>query len=146
MTSSRRSSLFGSLFWFLFVSSQCWHGLIGGFLDAAVRRLAPDRGRSGPDQGAIPLDYKTATNLGVIDADFVSYGSYGELQIWSTTTLEAKPCLAMVAEDRIIMVRCSAPSLDPVADLDFRPTCSHPRRPVSRSHRGGTPRRPNGGS
>ena len=84
-----------------------------------VAQLAP---QADPDQGAIPLDDEAATTMGgVTDADFVSYGSYGELQVWSTTTPEAKPCLAIVAENRIIMVRCSAPSLDPVADLDFPP-------------------------
>ncbi|WP_421742049.1 hypothetical protein [Cellulomonas sp.] len=85
---------------------------------APVAQLTP---QADPDQGAIPLDDETATNLGVTEADFVSYGSYGALQVWSATTPEAKRCLAMVAENRIIMVRCSAPSLDPVADLDFPP-------------------------
>lgn len=84
----------------------------------AVAQLMP---QSDPDQGVIPLDDENAANLGVTDADFVSYGSYGELQIWSTTTPEAKRCLAIVAENRIVMVRCSAPSLDPVADVDFPP-------------------------
>ena len=82
-----------------------------------VAQLTP---QADPAQGAIPLDDETAANMGgVTEADFVSYGSYGELQIWSTTTPEAKRCLAMVAENRIIMVRCAAPTFDPVADLDF---------------------------
>jgi hypothetical protein len=81
-----------------------------------VAQLTP---QTDPDQGAIPLDEETATNFGVTEADFVSYGSYGELQIWSATTREAKRCLAMVAENRIIMVRCAAPTFDPVADVDF---------------------------
>jgi hypothetical protein len=81
-----------------------------------VAQLTP---QADPDQGAIPLDDETAANFGVTEADFVSYGSYGELQVWSMTTPEAKRCLAMAAENAIIMVRCAAPTLDPVADLDL---------------------------
>jgi len=81
-----------------------------------VAQLTP---QDDPDQGAIPLDDETAANYDVTEDDFESYGSYGELQIWRMTTSEAKRCLAVVAEDRIIMVRCSAPTLDPVADLDL---------------------------
>lgn len=81
-----------------------------------VAQLTP-QGR--PDQGSIAVDDETAVLWGVTVADFVSYGSYGELQIWSTTMPEAKRCLAVVEENRIIMGRCSAPTLDPVADVDF---------------------------
>jgi hypothetical protein len=83
-----------------------------------VAQLTPQADPAQP----IPLDDEPAANMGgVTEDDFVSYGSYGELQIWSTTTPQAKRCLAVVMENRIIMVRCAAPTFAPVADLDFPP-------------------------
>jgi hypothetical protein len=83
-----------------------------------VAQLTP-QGR--PDQGSIPVDDETAVAWGVTVADFVSYGSYGELQIWSTTKPEAKRCLAVVAENHISVFNCAAPSLDTIADFDSDP-------------------------
>lgn len=85
-----------------------------------------------PDQGSIPVDDETAVAWGVTVADFVSYGSYGELQIWSTTKPEAKRCLAVVAEHHISVFNCTAPSLDTIANSTETPPGSHGRRPVSR--------------
>ena len=81
-----------------------------------------------PASGPIPLDEETAVNWGVTEADFVSYGSYGALQIWSTTKPEAKRCLAVVVENRISVFRCAAPSLDTIVDFDIDPNLV-PRAP-----------------
>ncbi|GAA3212864.1 hypothetical protein [Microbacterium terregens] len=72
-------------------------------------------------QGSIPLDEETARDWGVTEADFVSYGSYGDLQIWVTTKPENKRCLAVVAENHISMFRCVAPTFDTIADFDVDP-------------------------
>ena len=54
-------------------------------------------------------------------ADFVSYGSYGPLQIWSTTKLENQRCIAVVIENHISVFECTAPSVDTIADYNIEP-------------------------
>ncbi|WP_341996871.1 hypothetical protein MRBLWH7_003533 [Microbacterium sp. LWH7-1.2] len=52
-------------------------------------------------------------------SDFVSHGSYGALELWSATTTEPQDtrCLAIVSEDRVSVFRCSAPTIDTIADF-----------------------------
>ncbi|MCR2784009.1 MULTISPECIES: hypothetical protein [unclassified Microbacterium] len=88
-----------------------------------VAQLAPQTDSA---QGTIPLDDEIARNWGVTEADFVSHGSYGDLQIWSTTAPEAKRCLAVVVENRISVFNCAAPTLDTIADFDIDPNLVPP--------------------
>ncbi|MBB2924089.1 hypothetical protein [Cellulomonas cellasea] len=90
-----------------------------------VAQLTP-QGR--PDPGSIPADDESAVAWGVTVADFVSYGSYGDLQVWGTTEPEAKRCIAVVVERHISVMSCAAPSLDTIADFDIDPD-SVPRAP-----------------
>ena len=59
-------------------------------------------------------------------ADFVSYGSYGPLQIWSTTKLENQRCIAVVIENHISVFECTAPSVDTIADYNIDPNMLPP--------------------
>lgn len=64
--------------------------------------------------------------FGLTADDFVSHGSYGALGLWSTTELDTKRCLAVVAEGRVSLFRCSAPTLDTIADFDIEPALVPP--------------------
>ena len=75
--------------------------------------------------GSFSVD-EDVESFGLAAADFVSHGSYGVLELWSTTEPEAKRCLAVVAEDRVSMFRCSAPTLDTIADFDIEPSLVPP--------------------
>jgi hypothetical protein len=59
-------------------------------------------------------------------ADFVTYGSYGPLQIWSTTKLENKRCIAVVGDNHISVFECTAPSVDTIADFNIEPNLLPP--------------------
>ncbi|MET4639488.1 hypothetical protein [Mycetocola sp. 2940] len=54
-------------------------------------------------------------------ADFVSYGAYGPLQIWSTTNLENKRCIAVVRENHISVFECTTPPAETIADYSLGP-------------------------
>lgn len=66
--------------------------------------------------------------LGLTAADFISHGSYGALEVWSTTTTEPEDlrCLAIVAEGRVSLFRCSAPTFDTIADFNIEPSLVPP--------------------
>ncbi len=93
----------------------------------SVAQLTP---QGPPDQGSIPVDDETAVAWDVTVADFVSYGSYGPLEIWSTTKPEGKRCLAVVGvgDNHISVFRCTAPSVDTIADFNIDPSVV-PRAP-----------------
>ena len=50
-----------------------------------VAQLTP---QGQPENASIPVDDEVPVRYGLTVADFVSYGSYGPLRIWSTTKLE----------------------------------------------------------
>jgi hypothetical protein len=83
-----------------------------------VARLTP-QGQPGP--ASIPVDDDVPVRYGLTVADFVSYGAYGPLQIWSTTKLENQRCIAVLHEDHISVFECTAPSVDTIADIDMDP-------------------------
>jgi len=74
-----------------------------------------------PANASVPADDEVPARYDLTVADFVSYGSYGPLQIWSTTKLENKRCIAVVLENHISVFECTAPSVDTIADMDIDP-------------------------
>ncbi|WP_426324035.1 LamG-like jellyroll fold domain-containing protein [Microbacterium sp. E-13] len=88
-----------------------------------VAHLTP-QGQPGP--ASIPPDDDIPVTYDLTVADFVSYGSYGPLQIWSTTELENKRCLAVVIENHISVFECTAPSTDTIADYNIEPNLIPP--------------------
>ena len=93
-----------------------------------VAQLTP---QGQPESASIPVDDEVPVRNGLTVADFVSYGSYGPLRIWSTTKLENERCIAVV---RGITSRCSSARRllsTPSPITTSMPTSSHPRRPVS---------------
>ena len=84
----------------------------------AVAQLTP---QGQPGSASIPVDDDVPVRYGLTVADFVSYGSYGPLQIWSTTKLENKRCIAVVGENHISVFECTAPSVDTIADYNIDP-------------------------
>ncbi|WP_243076694.1 hypothetical protein [Microbacterium sp. SS28] len=88
-----------------------------------VAQLTP-QGSPGP--ASIPVDDGILVAYGLTVADFVSYGAYGPLQVWSTTKLENKRCLAEVIEDHISVFECTAPSVDTIADFNIEPNLLPP--------------------
>ena len=83
-----------------------------------VARLAAE---SDSAPGDIPIDEEVATEWEVTDADFVSYGSYGSAEIWSTTTPAAKRCLGVVVAGDTWMFSCTAPTFETIVDIDINP-------------------------
>ncbi len=83
-----------------------------------VAQLTP---QGQPANASIPADDEVPVKYDVTVADFVSYGSYGPLQIWSTTKLENKRCIAVVIAHHISVFECTAPSVDTIADYDIDP-------------------------
>jgi hypothetical protein len=81
-----------------------------------------------PAQGSIPVDDEAAVVWDVTVDDFVSYGSFGPLEIWSTTKPEGLRCIAVVGENHISVFRCTAPSVDTIADFNIDPNVV-PRAP-----------------
>jgi len=80
------------------------------------------------DRGSIPVDEEAAQtfeSVEVTQADFVSHGSYGALDIWSATTPE-KNCLALVAGDHVSVFHCTEPTFDTIADFDIEPNLVPP--------------------
>jgi hypothetical protein len=88
-----------------------------------VARLAA---QAGPAQGAVPIEKEIAEEWDVTDADFVSYGSYGAAELWSTTTPGAKRCLGVVVHGSTWVFGCTAPTFDTVADIDIDPNLVPP--------------------
>jgi hypothetical protein len=84
----------------------------------AVARLTP---QGQPGSASIPADDNVPVKYDLTVADFVSYGAYGPLQIWSTTKLENKRCIAVVRETHISVFECTAPSVDTIADYMLGP-------------------------
>jgi hypothetical protein len=85
-----------------------------------VARLTPQT----DTQGSIPVDEEAAGTFeiyGVTEADFVSHGSYGALEAWSTTKGAESRCLALVIENHISVLNCTAPTLDTIADFNIDP-------------------------
>ncbi|MFC5931149.1 hypothetical protein D6T64_13485 [Cryobacterium melibiosiphilum] len=83
-----------------------------------VAQLTP---QGQPGKASIPVDDEVPVRYDLTVADFVSYGSYGPLQIWSTTKLENKRCIAVVLENHISVFECTAPSVDTIADYNIEP-------------------------
>jgi len=83
-----------------------------------VAQLTP---QGQPGNASIPVDDEVPVRYDLTVADFVSYGSYGPLQIWSTTKLENKRCMAVVVENHISVFECTAPSVDTIADYNIGP-------------------------
>lgn len=81
-----------------------------------VARLTP-QGQPGP--ASIPANDEVPVRYGLTVTDFVSYGAYGPLQIWSTTKLENQRCIAVLHEKHISVFECTAPSVDTIADIDM---------------------------
>jgi hypothetical protein len=81
-----------------------------------VAQLTP---QGQPESASIPATDDVPVRYGLTVADFVSYGSYGPLRIWSTTKLENQRCLAVVRETHISVFECTAPSVDTIADYNL---------------------------
>jgi len=81
-----------------------------------VAQLTP---QGQPANASIPVDDEVPVRYGLTVADFVSYGAYGPLQIWSTTKLENQRCIAVLHENHISVFECTAPSVDTIADIDM---------------------------
>ncbi|WP_104165287.1 hypothetical protein [Cryobacterium sp. N22] len=90
------------------------------------RPVAQLTAQSDPTPAAVPIDKEVAQEWGVTNAHFVSYGSYGAAEIWSTTTPGAKRCLAVVVEDHTWMFRCTPPTFDTIAEIDIDPVLVPP--------------------
>lgn len=102
--------------------------IIGYVVDEAsepqpVAQLTQDDSK----EGSFGID-EDVESFGLTAADFVSHGSYGALEAWSTTKPADKRCLAIVAEGRVSLFRCSAPTFDTIADFDIEPSLV-PRAP-----------------
>jgi hypothetical protein len=61
-----------------------------------------------------------------MDADYVSYGSYGAAEIWSTTTPGPKQCLGVVVHGSTWRFFCTATTIDTIADIDIDPNLVPP--------------------
>jgi hypothetical protein len=99
-----------------------------------VAQLTP---QGQPESASIPVDDEVPVRYGLTVADFVSYGSYGPLRIWSTTKLENERCIAVVRGTHISVFECTAPSVDTIADYNldaeqFPPTPSGELTPYVR--------------
>lgn len=84
-----------------------------------TRPVAQLTAQGQPDPDSISADDEGLVEVGLTAADFVSYGSYGELEIWGTSELDANGfrCLAVIAEGHISMHRCAPPTLDTILDF-----------------------------
>lgn len=89
---------------------------------SASRPVAQLTAQGTPAEGSIRPDDETAVDYGLTPADFTSYGSYGVLEIWGTTQVSDKRCIAVVVESHISVFDCAAPSLDTIADFDIDPS------------------------
>lgn len=101
---------------------------VGMFVDESnqptpVAQLTP---QGQPGNASIPVDDEVVARYDLTIADFVSYGSYGPLEIWSTTKLENKRCIAVVVESHISVFECTAPSVDTIADFNIDPNMIPP--------------------
>lgn len=88
-----------------------------------VTQLTP---QGQPGIASIPVDDDVPVRYDLTVEDFVSYGSYGPLQIWSTTKPENKRCIAVVIENHISVFECTAPSVDTIADFNIDPNLIPP--------------------
>lgn len=83
------------------------------------RPVAQLAAQLGTAQGAVPIDEESAREWDVTNATFVSHGSYGAAEIWTTTTPGAKQCLAVVVGAETWRFNCTAPTIDTIADIDI---------------------------
>ena len=95
---------------------------IGVFVDDEPDRAEPvaqltPQGQ--PANASVPVDDEALVRYDLTVADFVSYGAYGPLQIWSTTRLENQRCIAVLRENHISVFECTAPSVDTIADYNM---------------------------
>lgn len=69
-------------------------------------------------EGSFEID-EDVEFFGLTASDFVSHGAYGALELWSATTMTPSDarCLAIVSENRVSVFRCSAPTIDTIADF-----------------------------
>ena len=81
-----------------------------------VARLAAQGGLT---ERPIQIDEEFAKSWGWNGADFVSHGTYGEAEIWSTTTLGPKHCLVVIVGGGTWRFTCTSPTLDATADIDI---------------------------
>jgi hypothetical protein len=78
-------------------------------------------------EGSVPIDRGTALEWDATDsADYVSYGSYGAAEIWSTTTTGPRQCLGVVVHGSTWRFFCTATTLDTIADIDIDPNLVPP--------------------
>ena len=102
---------------------------IGVFVDdewnpaKPVAQLTP---QGQPGNASLLIDDDVPVRYDLTVADFVSYGAYGPLQIWSTTKLENKRCIAVVGDNHISVFECTAPSVDTIADYNIEPNLIPP--------------------
>jgi hypothetical protein len=97
---------------------------IGVFVDDEPDRAEPVAqltAQGQPGSASIPADDNVPVRYDLTVADFVSYGAYGPLQIWSTTKLENRRCIAVVGDNHISVFECTAPSVDTIADYILGP-------------------------
>lgn len=52
--------------------------------------------------------------------------SRGPLQIWGTTQVENKRCIAVVGGNHISVFECTAPTVDTIADFNIEPALIPP--------------------
>jgi hypothetical protein len=95
---------------------------------SASRPVAQLNPQGPPGNASIPVDDQTLGAAGLTVADFVSYGSYGPLQIWSTTKVANNRCIAVVVEAHISVFECTAPSVDTIARYNIDPDLVPPTR------------------
>ncbi|SBS73022.1 hypothetical protein [uncultured Microbacterium sp.] len=88
-----------------------------------VAQLTP-QGR--PGSAVIRADDDVFVMYDLTIEDFVTYGSYGPLQIWGTTQVENKRCIAVVGDNHISVFECTAPTVDTIADFNIEPALIPP--------------------
>jgi hypothetical protein len=81
-----------------------------------VAQLTPEGGSAGE---TIPVDKETVDRWDLAEADFVSYGTYGAAEVWSTATPAGKRCIAVVVEGRTWVFRCTPPTMDTITEIDI---------------------------
>ncbi|HEX5856723.1 MAG TPA: hypothetical protein VFY91_01310 [Microbacterium sp.] len=82
---------------------------------AEARLVALDQ----PLSGDVPptLDQDELQFLETTAPDWVSYGGYGALRVWSTSAPNDWRCLAVVFEQDLWRFNCTAPTIDTTADV-----------------------------
>lgn len=83
-----------------------------------VARLTP---QANPSPEVIPVDEDVVSGWNLTRADFVFYGSYGAIDIWSTTIPGPKRCIAAVVSGSTWRFECTATTIDTIIDIDIEP-------------------------